>query len=75
MLLPDHLPASFEGKYGHIRYTVKGILLRPWKHNHEVMATFSVMPKLDLNLDPLNRVSLLRKYHGKTIYVILVICN
>lgn len=56
MLLPDHLPASFEGKYGHIRYAVKGILHRPWTHDHEVMAVFIVMPNLDLNLDPLNSV-------------------
>lgn len=56
MLLPDHLPASFEGKYGHIRYAVKGILHRPWQYDNEVMAVFMVMPKLDLNLDPLNRV-------------------
>jgi hypothetical protein len=66
MLLPNHLPASFEGKYGHIRYAVKGILHRPWQYDHEVMAVFSVMPKLDLNLDPVNRVSILRKSHDET---------
>ena len=65
MLLPDHLPASFEGKYGHIRYAVKGILHRPWQYDNEVMAVFMVMPKLDLNLDPLNRVSIVRKCHMK----------
>lgn len=57
MVIPNHLPASFEGKYGHIRYTVKGILDRPWTYSNEVMASFVVMSTLDLNLDPVNRVS------------------
>ncbi|XP_069691629.1 arrestin domain-containing protein 2-like [Periplaneta americana] len=53
--LPNHLPSSFEGKYGHIRYSVKGIIDRPWKFNHEVMANFTVLSKVDLNLDPVYR--------------------
>lgn len=56
MVVPNHLPSSFEGKYGHIRYTVKGILGRPWTFSHEVMASFIVMSTLDLNLDPVNKV-------------------
>ncbi|PNF44086.1 hypothetical protein B7P43_G16231 [Cryptotermes secundus] len=55
MVVPNHLPSSFEGKYGHIRYTVKGILDRPWTFSHEVMASFIVMSTLDLNLDPVNK--------------------
>jgi hypothetical protein len=57
MVVPNHLPASFEGKYGHIRYTVKGILDRPWTFSNEIMASFIVMSTLDLNLDPVNGVS------------------
>lgn len=51
MILPDHLPASFEGKYGHIRYSVKGILDNPWKHNHEVVTTITLRANVDLNFD------------------------
>lgn len=29
--LPPSLPSSFEGEHGHVRYTIKVVLDRPWK--------------------------------------------
>ena len=58
MMLPNHLPSSFEGQYGYVRYTVEATLDPLLKDDHEVKADFTVLLHLDLNLDPLNRVSI-----------------
>jgi sporulation-control protein spo0M len=57
MILPNDLPSSFEGQYGYVRYTVEATLDPLLKDDNEVKAAFTVLLLLDLNLDPLNRVS------------------
>ncbi|CAD1470839.1 unnamed protein product, partial [Heterotrigona itama] len=48
--LPYTIPSSFEHKNGYIRYTIKAVIDRPWKFNHECKAAFTVISNLDLNV-------------------------
>uniref|UniRef100_A0A023EZ76 Arrestin C-terminal-like domain-containing protein n=1 Tax=Triatoma infestans TaxID=30076 RepID=A0A023EZ76_TRIIF len=49
MTLPQNLPTSFEGKRGHVRYTVKATLDTPLKLDQQVTILFQVHTPLDLN--------------------------
>jgi len=52
-MVPMQLPSSFEGKHGHIRYSCKAVLDRPWKSDKEFRLAFTVIKTEDLNLLPL----------------------
>ena len=54
--LPDLIPSSYEGTYGHIRYVLKATIERPWNSNTICSTGFAVMNPFDLNLDPVARV-------------------
>ncbi|KAL6437106.1 hypothetical protein ACFW04_005004 [Cataglyphis niger] len=47
--LPYNIPCSFEHANGHIRYTTKAIIDRPWRFDHECKIAFTVVASYDLN--------------------------
>jgi len=50
--LPLSLPSSFMGRYGKIVYSIKAVIDRPWKFDHETVTFFTVSGIYDLNTDP-----------------------
>ncbi|XP_011700743.1 PREDICTED: arrestin domain-containing protein 2-like isoform X1 [Wasmannia auropunctata] len=47
--LPNNIPCSFEHANGHIRYTMKAVIDRPWRFDHECKIAFTVVASYDLN--------------------------
>ncbi|CAH1407509.1 unnamed protein product [Nezara viridula] len=50
--LPPRLPTSFDGEHGHVRYTIKATLDRPWKMDETTTLFVTVVTPVDLNLLP-----------------------
>lgn len=50
-VLPTHLPTSFEGTVGQIRYFAKVVIDRPWKFDHTFKRAFTVIRQYDLNYE------------------------
>ena len=50
--LPAHLPCSFEGEYGYIRYWVKAVIEKGFEQCHVTKMPFTVISPLDLNVVP-----------------------
>lgn len=58
--LPPTLPSSFEGEWGHVRYTIKVTLDRPWKFDQDAKMAFTVVSPVDLNVNPRLKVCHMR---------------
>ncbi|GFS23760.1 arrestin domain-containing protein 3 [Elysia marginata] len=49
--LPPHIPSSFEGPLGHVRYWVTGTVEKTWGSDHVSRVELRVTNPLDLNLE------------------------
>ena len=53
--LPQNIPSSYESRVGHVRYEIKGQIVRDWKWDHRVRRLITVNGIVDLNHSPANR--------------------
>lgn len=51
-LLPENLPSTYDCEYGHIIYTIKAVVNRPWKFDYESEIAIIVVSPIDLNKIP-----------------------
>ncbi|XP_008204873.1 arrestin domain-containing protein 17 [Nasonia vitripennis] len=47
--IPSNVPCSFEHHIGHVRYSIKAVMDRPWRFDHKVMSAFTVIADYNLN--------------------------
>ncbi|CAL2051739.1 unnamed protein product [Caenorhabditis brenneri] len=59
--LPIDCPPSYEGFHGHIRYSIRVELDRPWKFNKKEREYFNVIPNFDLNYLPYGNMPIVMK--------------
>lgn len=71
--LPQGLPTSVEGGYGHIRYWVEVVLNIPMWPDKEYSRTFTVIKMIDLNLDPMMRVNIIHDDNRSSLPSILTL--
>ncbi|KAJ2949378.1 hypothetical protein O0L34_g15290 [Tuta absoluta] len=62
LTIPSHCPPSFEGPYGHIKYTVKVAIERLFKFDQEKTVAITVLNPKDLNMDPYCREPMLFEF-------------
>lgn len=60
--LPHQLPSTFNGEYGHVRYTAKVTIDIPWGKDKENETLFEVISPFNLNDEPSLSVSIFRYY-------------
>lgn len=48
-LAQSGISTSFEGKYGSVRYWLKGEVEKPWSFNHKTKKAFTVISHIDIN--------------------------
>ena len=49
-LIPNiNVPTSVEGRYGYVRYWLKGIVDRPWRFDITTKAAFTMLEYVDIN--------------------------
>ncbi|UMM44187.1 hypothetical protein L5515_019389 [Caenorhabditis briggsae] len=59
--LPVDCPPSYEGFHGHIRYSIRVELDRPWNFNKKEREYFKVVPNFDLNYLPYGNTPIMQK--------------